>query len=187
MEFEQAVFSRRSIRTFTDRDVTDEQVKQLIAYGHAAPSGGNLKEWRFIVVRSEEGKRKLTNATYRGNSETADPQSWIATAPVVIAIAADLSCAMKRYGQKGLNELVYLDCSAAVENMLLGAVSLGLASCYISGFREHEMSEALGLPETMQAIALLPIGYPGAEGAIRPSVPPEDVTYREVYGRRDTD
>ncbi len=93
---------------------------------------------------------------------------------------------MKRYGRKGLDELVYLDCSAAVENMLLGAVHLGLASCYISGFREHEMSDALGLPETMQAIALLPVGYAAADGVARPSVPPESVTFREIYGNPDT-
>lgn len=184
MNFDEIVFSRRSIRSFTSQPVGEEQVRKLIAYGHAAPSGGNLKEWRFIVVRSEEGKRKLAQATYRGNSETADPQSWIVTAPVLIAVAADLNCAMRRYGRKGLNELVYLDCSAAVENMLLGAVYLGLSSCYISGFREHEMSEALGLSETMQAIALLPVGYPAVQGQARPSEPPEAVTYQEVYGRQ---
>ena len=187
MDFNDIVFSRRSIRSFTSKAVSDEQVRRLIAYGHAAPSGGNLKEWRFIVVRSEQGKQKLANATYRGNSETADPQSWIATAPVVIAVAADLSSVMRRYGRMGLNELVYLDCSAAVENMLLGAVNLGLSSCYISGFREHEMSEALGLPETMQAIALLPVGYAAADGLARPSVSPESVTFREVYGRPETE
>ena len=75
MDFDEIVFSRRSIRSFTDQPVSDEQVSKLIAYGHAAPSGGNLKEWRFIVVRSEEGKQKLTQATYRGNREASDPQS----------------------------------------------------------------------------------------------------------------
>ena len=104
---------------------------------------------------------------------------------MIIAVAADLRCAKQRYGRKGLDELVYLDCSAVVENMLLGAVYLGLGSCYISGFREHEMSEALDLPETMQAIALLPVGYAAEEGKKRPSLPPEAVTYAESYSPRD--
>jgi nitroreductase len=181
MDIEQAVFSRRSIRAFTDQDVTDEQVKRLIAYGHCAPSGGNLKEWCFIVVRSEEGKRKLAEATYSGNKETNGPQQWLKTAPVIIAVAADHRPVMKRYGRKGLNELVYLDCASAVENMLLGAVHLGLSSCFISGFREHEMAEALGLPEYMQPIALLPVGYAAGPGVLRPTVPPEEVTYYETY------
>ncbi len=186
MDFEQAVFSRRSIRGFTEQDVTKEQVDQLIAYGHCAPSGGNLKEWRFIVVRSEEGRRRLTEATYSGNRETNPPQQWLKTAPVIIAVVADHQPVMKRYGRKGLDELVYLDCASAVENMLLGAVHLGLASCFISGFREHEMAEALGLPETMQAVALLPIGYAAGPGVLRPTVPPEEVTYYETYGQRQT-
>ena len=185
MDLEQVIFSRRSIRSFTDREVTKEQVDKLIAYGHCAPSGGNLKEWRFIVVRSEEGKRKLAEATYSGNKETNAPQQWLKTVPVIIAVVADHPSVMKRYGRKGLDELVYLDCASAVENMLLGAVHLGLASCFISGFREHEMGEALGLPETMQAIALLPVGYAAGPGVQRPTVPPEEVTYYEAYGRRE--
>jgi nitroreductase len=181
MDFEQAVFSRRSIRAFTGQDVTKDQVLRLIAYGHCAPSGGNLKEWCFIVVRSGEGKQRLAEATYSGNKETNAPQQWLKTAPVIIAVAADHRPVMKRYGRKGLDELLYLDCASAVENMLLGAVHLGLSSCFISGFREHEMAEALGLPEYMQPIALLPVGYAAGPGVLRPTVPPEEVTYYETY------
>lgn len=181
MDFEQAVFSRRSIRAFTEQDVSKEQVEKLIAYGHCAPSGGNLKEWRFIVVRSCEGKNKMTEATYSGNRETNAPQHWLKTAPVIIAVVADHKPVMKRYGRKGLDELVYLDCASVVENMLLGAVHLGLASCFISGFREHEMAEALNLPEHVQPVALLPVGYAAVPGVLRPTVTPEEVTYYETY------
>lgn len=133
------------------------------------------------MVRSEEGKRRLTEATYSGNKEVSSPQKWLKTAPVIIVIAADHRPVMKRYGRKGLDELLYLDCACAVENMLLGAVHLGLSSCFISGFREHEMAEALGLPEYMQPIALLPVGYAAGPGVLRPAVPPEEVTCYEAY------
>lgn len=187
MDFEEIVFSRRSIRSFTAQPVSDGLIERLIAYGHAAPSGGNLKEWRFIVVKSEQGKQRLTQATYRGNRENSEPQSWIMSAPVVIAVAADLGVAAKRYGRKGIAELTYLDCSAAVENMLLGAVHLGLGACYISGFREQEVSEALGLPETVQAVALIPVGYAAAEGSARHSASARSVTSYEVFGSQSTE
>lgn len=184
MEFDQVVFSRRSIRGYAERDVTDEQVRALIAYGHCAPSGGNLREWIFIVVRSDEGKQRLTECTFQGRERTNAPQQWIATAPVVIAVIADRAKVRERYGAAALDALPYLDCSAAVENMLLGAVNLGLASCYISGFRERELAAALQLPEDFEAVALLPVGYAAQEGVERPHVTEAEVTFFERYGER---
>jgi len=184
MEFDQVVFSRRSIRTFAAEDVSDAQIHKLIAYGHCAPSGGNLREWDFIVVRSREQKQRLTDCTFQGNNQKNPPQQWIATAPVIIAVTANLAKVRARYGDAELSSLPYLDCSAAVQNMLLGAVNLGLASCYISGFREREMAAVLSVPEDCRVIAMLPVGYPGQAGVERPHVTQEEVTHLEVFGGR---
>ena len=182
MDFHSVVQSRRSIRAFTPQEISDEQVMQVIESGHAAPSGGNLKEWRFIVIRDAAQKRKVVQATYSRNNECNSPQEWLMTAPVIIAVVADLETAARRYGRVGIDRLVYLDCASAVENMLLRAVDLGLASCFISGFRQHEMAEALGLPPMIEAIALLPLGYATAPGVKRPSASEKEVTYYETWG-----
>lgn len=184
MDFHSVVQSRRSIRAYTSQEISDEQVRQVIQSGHAAPSGGNLKEWRFIVIRDPEQKRKVVQATYSRNNECNPPQEWLMAAPVIIAVAADLEIAARRYGRLGIDRLVYLDCASAVENMLLCAVDLGLASCFISGFREHEMAETLCLPPTVEAVALLPLGYAAVPGAKRPSVSESEVTYYESWGRK---
>ena len=182
MDFRTVVHSRRSVRAYTPQEVTDGQVGQVIECGHAAPSGGNLKEWRFIVIRDPNQKRKAVNATYSRNNECNPPQEWLMDAPVIVAVVADLAIAAKRYGRLGIDRLIYLDCASAVENMLLCAVDMGLASCFISGFREHEMSEALNLPSTVEAIALLPLGYTAAPGAKRPSESASEVTFYETWG-----
>lgn len=151
-----------------------------------APSGGNLKEWQFIVIRDAALKRKIVHATYIRNNECNSPQEWLMTAPVIIAIVADLETTAGRYGRLGIDRLVYLDCACAAENMLLYAVDLGLASCFISGFREHEMAEALNLPPMIEAIALIPLGYAAVPGVKRPSVPQEEVVHYEFWGgKRD--
>ncbi len=181
MDFNAVVHSRRSVRAYAPRDVTQEQVWQVLRAGHAAPSGGNLKAWRFIVIRDHDQKQKVVSATYSRNNECNPPQAWMMDAPVIIAVAADLAAAAGRYGRLGIDRLVYLDCASAVENMLLCAVSMGLASCFISGFREHEMSQALHLPSTMEAVALLPLGYAAAAGTQRPSAPVEDITFFETW------
>lgn len=173
---------RRSVRAYLDTPVTEEQVQKVIACGHEAPSGGNLKEWRFIVIRDPEQKRRVVAATYSRNNESNPPQAWLAEAPVLIAVAADLSIALGRYGRHGIDSLVYLDCGCAVQNMLLAACALGLSSCFISGFREHQMGEALGLPPELEAVALLPLGYARVPGVKRPCAPAEDVTFFERFG-----
>ncbi len=83
---------------------------------------------------------------------------------------------------KAIKSLIYLDCSACIENILLGAVNLGLASCYISGFREPELRAVLGLPDTHEVIAFLPIGYGADEGQARPKTPLAEITHHEGYG-----
>jgi nitroreductase len=181
MEFSDVVQARRSIRAYTAQDVSQEQVMKVIGAGHAAPSGGNLKEWRFIVVREEARKRKVVQATFCRNNEANPPQEWLMQAPVLVAVVADLAVAASRYGRMGIDRLVYLDCACAVQNMLLCAVDMGLASCFICGFREHEMAQALCLPDTAEAVALVPLGYPAAEGVRRPCVPAEEVTYFETW------
>lgn len=183
-DFFELVHSRRSIRAYTSADVSKDLVCQVLKCGHAAPSGGNLKEWRFIVVREPIQKRKLVQATYSRNNEVNPPQEWLMTAPVIIAVAADLEVAAGRYGRHGIDRLVYLDCASAVQNMLLCAVHLGLSSCFISGFRDHEMAEALNLPPMLQAIALLPLGYAENPGMPRQSVHVEEVTYYERWGQK---
>ena len=184
MDFEQAVFARRSIRAFTDQDVSPELVEKLIAYGNEAPSGGNLKAWRFVVIRDSENKQKVVEATYQRNSEKNPPQSWIATAPVIIAVCCDLTAVMHRYGRHAIDSMMYLDCSAAIENMLLGCVHLGLGSTYISGFRPREMADALGLPDMVEPVALLPIGYPKVSGVRREDAPLSEITFYEKYGQK---
>lgn len=184
MDFDEVVFARRSVRAFTDKDVSPQLVAKLIAYGNEAPSGGNLKAWRFIVLRDQQNKQAVAQATYQRNSEKNPPQQWIATAPVIIAVCCDLGVVMERYGRHALDNLVYLDCSAAIENMLLGCVHLGLGATYISGFRPKEMAQALGLPPMVEPVALMPVGYPRVDGIRREDAPLEDITFYERYGNK---
>lgn len=184
MEFKDVILNRKSVRKFTDRDVTGEQIHALLEWAHAAPSAGNLRPWRFVVIRNQNRREQVVETTFSGNRETVRaPQKWILTAPVLIAVCADLQAIGARYGECELCEsLRYLDCSAAIENILLGAVNLGLSSCYVSGFHVEELSRALELPEHVVPIALLPIGYAASATPGRQRGPLKDYVFYESYG-----
>ena len=183
MTFDQLISARRSIRKFRPDPVSDEILRQLLAWGHAAPSGGNLCPWEFVILRSEAAKRAAVDATFCGNNEQEDKhQEWIMTAPVVVAVCADEDRIRTRYGGTSIwQSLAYLDCSACIENILLGAVELGLGSCYVSGFHEQPMRRALGLPDHVRPIALLPIGVPAMEGHARPRPELETLVHQETF------
>lgn len=182
MDFNNVIVSRRSIRTFLNKDVSEDIVYKILEYGHAAPSAGNIQPWEFIIVRCEENKKDIVNTTFIGNNEASGKtQEWMLLAPVFIVVCANKQRSFERYGEKALKTLIYLDISACIENMLLGIVNLGLSSCYVSGFREEELSEILALPKTYEPIGILPIGYSAEVCFSRPKINLQNLIHYEGF------
>lgn len=185
MEFAQVVMSRKSIRAYKPDPVSDETVMQLLTYAHYAPSAGNLRPWEFIVVRSPEVREAIVKTTFCGNNMDGPArQQWLLQPPVLVVVCGIPDKVRERYGQTalGVEVLLYQDCGAAIENFLLGAVDMGLASCYVSGFRTPELVQALGLPPSVVPVAVLPAGYADQQGLERPRAALESILHREVYG-----
>ncbi|KPU42333.1 albonoursin synthase [Oxobacter pfennigii] len=160
MEFMKAIEERMSIRSFKDKDVDDKLIEKILYCGNCAPSGGNLQPWEFIIIKNQKTKRKIVDATFIGNDfDGLKHQEWMMSAPVFIVVCADVERSRARYGKKAEESLIYLDCSACIENMLLAIVDLGLASCFVSGYREKELIKALSLPVDIRPLAILPIGH----------------------------
>ena len=146
------ILKRRSIRKYTDKSVTDDQIKQILQAAMAAPSGGNQQPWQFIVVKDKETLKDMPNRHKYG------------------FIAVEASCAILVCGD--LNEAKYeefwvQDCSAAIENMLIAVTSLGLGAVWLGiyprGDRVEAMKNLFDLPEHIMPLALIPIGYPAEE------------------------
>lgn len=160
MDFSEVIATRRSVRHYdSKRDVSDADVRTLLQAAIAAPSAGNIQPWRFTVVKSEEAREKLA---------TALRQRWATTAPVTIVVSVDPRPGASRYGDRGEQLYAIQDTAAAVEHILLTAVDLGLASCWIGAFDEGAVKAALALPPALVPVAILPIGY-SAESSARPA------------------
>jgi nitroreductase len=165
MEFFEVLKLRRSTRAFTDEAVSEYEILKLLEAARLAPSAGNIQPWVFVVVRDADMKGRL--------AEAALNQSFIKKAPVVIVVCADPDRSRQRYGGRGENLFCVQDSAAAVQNMLLAAVDLGLGACWVGAFREDMVKAALRIPESLRPVAVVPVGRP----AEKPSLP-----YRRPLG-----
>ncbi len=159
MDFFEVINSRRSVRKFKqDVPVSDEQVRKILDAAIMAPSAGNGQSWHFVVLRDKALKGEI--------AAKAGHQAFIDQAPVAIVVCADMERAGSKYGDRGRGTYALQETAAAVENMLLAANALSLASCWVGAFDEAKAAEILKLPSHLRPVAILPIGAP-AEHAVR--------------------
>ena len=171
-----AIVGRKSIRKFDKRPVDDKLIGVILYMATQAPSAGNVQEWRFIVVKNEEKKKKLC--------EAALDQRQIIEAPVNIVVCADLKSISLRYEKRGETLYAIQDTAAAIENMLLAAYALGLGSCWVGAFDEDKVNSILELPTYLRPVAIIPIGYPREDPKKPARIDFDNLTYFEKWGEK---
>ena len=140
------IFSRRSIRVYSEEPVSEADLQSLLEAGMAAPSASNRKPWYFAVVTDRNTLDALAKAHPYGKMLTR--------ASAAIAVCGDPS----------ISAWWVQDCSAATENILIAAAMLGLGAvwlgCHGNPEREHAIRGVLGVPESIGVLSLLSIGHP---------------------------
>lgn len=184
MGLREIIRDRISIRAYKDTPIPEEMLAEILRNGDLAPSAGNLQPWEFIIIKNKDTKAKVIDGTYMGRDDRkAKKQLWMIEAPILIVVCGDSDKLFKKYGEYGSDVLLYLSCSACIENMLLTIEDLGLSSCYVAGLRPHMLQEALDLPSHIIPMAVLPVGYANEEGERRPK---EDIASRIHYEKYST-
>ncbi len=160
MDFWHVVNTRYSVRGFDpDVDVPPDQVERLLDAALQAPSAGNRQPWHFYVVRNLALRRGLASAAFG--------QTFVAQAPVVIVVCANAPQSAARYGTRGYELYCLQDTAAAAEHILLGAVAMGLGSCWVGAFDEGQAARLLRIPAHLRPVAILPLGKPASDEAGR--------------------
>lgn len=145
---------RRTVRRYTDQEVTDEQIDKLLEMAMYAPNRLNRQPWHFVVIRDQELQNRL--AGYLGL------HPYLETAPVVIAVGA----------RPERSPTWQMDVSAAIENMLIAATAMGLGTAWVGepdsvlwGGAEEMLHDALHIPVQLgvRIAALITVGYPAEE------------------------
>jgi nitroreductase len=132
--------TRREIRDYLDKSVSDEHLLKILEAGRVAPSSKNSQPWQFVVIKNKVTLTKIASLTPTG--------SHIAKAPLAIAVLMD--------GAK----LPEIDGARAIQNMALQAWDLGIGACWVTNFYEDAVKDILGAPQRMKMVTVIPFGYP---------------------------
>ena len=146
----ESILSRYSVRAYQDKPVEQEKLDRILEAARLAPSACNRQEWRFVIVRDPEKRRRLV--------ECASGQAFVGQAPVVIVACAKHDGRIMRCGQA----CGPIDVAIALEHIALQAAAEGLGTCWIGAFDEGKAKEICGIPTTddVRVIELMPLGYP---------------------------
>lgn len=140
--------NRRPVRRFEDRAVPGEALECILDCARYAPSAKEAQPWRFVVVQDPLKRREIAQAAFN--------HPHAKTAPVLV-----LCCARVHSHVSGVGRPSYpVDLAAATQNMVLAAADLGLATSWLTGFREPDVRDVAGVPDDVPVVALLAVGYP---------------------------
>ena len=163
------IMTRASVRQFTDRPISSDTLETIVRAGMAAPSAMNLQPWAFVVVTEREVLDSL---------KSVHPYSNLATATAAIIVCGD----MQKAAKDAAREYWVQDCSAATENILLAAHSLGIGAVWCGVYPNPEripgVTQVLGLPESIIPLNIITMGYPAAEVQPKDKWNPDNVHYQ---------
>jgi nitroreductase len=159
---------RWSPRAFADRSVDRETLASLFEAARWAPSSGNGQPWSFLVaIRDDPAEHeRLASVLNPGNA-------WARKAPVLALSVATLD----RGGKP--NRHAYHDVALATKNLVIQAVSMGLAAHMMAGFNVEMAREVFEIPAHHDPVTMIAIGYPGDPDSL-----PEDLRARELAPRQ---
>lgn len=149
------ILNRKSVRKYTKEEVKKEQLEMLVRAGMAAPSARNSQPWLFFVINDrailDNLAKQLPNAKMLLNAKAA------------IVVCGNLQKALEGDGR----EFWVQDCSAATQNILLAAESMGLGAVWTGAYPRKEtvniIKVELGLPEHIVPLNVIPIGWQTGE------------------------
>lgn len=180
--------TRRSIRKYSERDISSEQLDAILERAMRAPTCGNMQLYTVIVTRSKEGKEALAPAHFN--------QPMVTQAPVVLTVCADFArftrwCELSNADPGYDNFLSFMNATADAyifaQQIVAEAEAEGLGTCYLGTvtYNADMVSQILGLPALCVPVACITLGWPAEEGVETERLPLRAVVHQEKYRADD--
>ena len=176
--------TRRTIRKYADRDVSEELLNRLLTSAARTQTMGNLQLYSVVITRSNEMKSKLAPAHFN--------QPMVTNAPVVLTICADFNrtsqWARCRKAEPGYNNFLSF-INAATDALLFTqtfcnlADEEGLGYCYLGTtvYMPQQIIDILQLPKLVMPVATLTVGWPDEEPPLSDRLPTAAFIHSETY------
>lgn len=148
MSFNNLINNRYSVRAYSDKKVEKELITEILEAARIAPSAVNYQPWHFIVITEEAELASIHEVYHR---------AWFREAPVCIVACADHSQSWKRKSDG--KDFADVDLAIAIDHLILKATELNLGTCWICNFDVEMARQKLALPDHIEPIALIPVGY----------------------------
>ena len=165
MEVFESVRTVLAVRSYQDKPLPPDVVTRIVEAGRLTASSMNGQPWHFIVVENRDMLRRLAVAARTG--------PYIAQAPLAIVVVIDRT------------RFAVSDASRAIQSMILTAWSEGVGSNWVGFVGMLDLNALLGIPDTLDVLAVLPFGYPvqpGGQGKKRRK-PASEVVHRERFAQ----
>ncbi|MGE5485661.1 MAG: DUF6092 family protein [Ignavibacteriales bacterium] len=174
MDAMEAIRGRRSVRRFDARPVPRDLVEEIVRAGTWAPSGGNTQPVRYVVVDDREtiAKMRVVSPGMAGS----DPA-------VLIVMCLDMDLVRRKGGDSGRTVSI-MDVAMAAQNVQIAAHTLGLGTCAIASFLGPSISLILDIPENLNPVLMVSLGYPAGQPASPKRRPLDEVLH---WGRFSSD
>lgn len=161
MDIFDAIKTRRSIRRFSDKPVSDKDIEAILDAVRYSPSWANMQCWRFIVVKDRQKTQQISELTYvesfmKTMGYKANPaKKGIVEAPAVIIACADP-------GKSGIiwDQTYYMtDIGIAAQTLMLAVRALDMGTVFVGIFDEDAIRKLLEIPSNIRIVGIFPVGY----------------------------
>ncbi len=153
MTFIEKMFTRRSIRKFTDEPISEEVLLRILEAGRLSPTATNTQPWHFIVARD---RKKKEACTFGGFNRFAVDASF-----VVVGVYKKSEAVMEKYS--------LMDVTIALQSMVIAGWIQGVGSCWMGAFDDNKLRNALDLPADARIVGAIAFGM----AAETPKQPPK--------------
>ena len=148
-----AILKRRSIRKYQEGTIKDEDIQMMLSAAMAAPSARNMQPWEFYVIKNNKIMQEIRNFAPNFNFNSS----------LMIIVCGNTSRSITQND----NDFWIQDCSAAIQNILLTATSLGLGTVWCGLYpvleRSNKIKELLHCPNEIIPLGLIHVGIPNEE------------------------
>jgi len=161
----EAIKGRRSIRKYKPDPIPDDTLQKVFEGVRWAPSWANTQCWEVIVVKDPKAKSEILRAV----PETNRAHSAMIEAPIILVLCGKKAVSGYSGGKPATvrGDWFMFDTGLAMQNLCLAAHAVGLGTVIVGSFDHEKADEILSLPESIEVVAMTPLGYPAAEGSPR--------------------